>query len=164
MLADWNHQTADWLRHYVFNRVKAKYPKSNVLPTACTFLCSAFWHGFYPMYYFAFFFAGLLTEATKDIYKIRESFNWVPSSVKLLFLHITALQSMNVSGILFGLIKWDNMMNFLTGIYFFWPICSVIIIILLRMTPLRKLAKKSRPKKDNDSNEKKDNATKDKKE
>jgi lysophospholipid acyltransferase len=47
-----------------------------------TFLVSAFWHGFYPFYYVMFIFAGLFAELTKDIYRSRIFFEFIPSFLR----------------------------------------------------------------------------------
>mmetsp|Transcript_32713 Transcript_32713/g.28986 ORF Transcript_32713/g.28986 Transcript_32713/m.28986 type:complete len:92 (+) Transcript_32713:209-484(+) len=91
MIDSWNHQTAVWLRFYVFERVKV-IPSVASYSTLITFLVSAFWHGFYPMYYIAFFFCSLTVEATRDIYKIRHHFSWLPQLAIYIILHICASQ------------------------------------------------------------------------
>jgi D-alanyl-lipoteichoic acid acyltransferase DltB (MBOAT superfamily) len=57
MMDSWNKFTANWLRRYVYTRVKISALK---LPT--TFFVSAFWHGFYPGYYTTFLSSVLMTE------------------------------------------------------------------------------------------------------
>ena len=59
MIDAWNHQTAVWLKYYVYERCPPKYG-----PTLVTFMTSAFWHGFYPNYYWFFFNAFLITESS----------------------------------------------------------------------------------------------------
>ncbi|KAK3087520.1 hypothetical protein FSP39_006924 [Pinctada imbricata] len=54
----WNIQTLIWLRRIVYDRV----PKYSTL---AVFMCSAFWHGFYPGYYFTFCGAALATVAAR---------------------------------------------------------------------------------------------------
>lgn len=48
---DWNICTGKWLRYYVFFRLPPSLQPYGVL---ITHLFSAFWHGFYPGYYFLF--------------------------------------------------------------------------------------------------------------
>jgi len=52
-IKNWNSQTAEWLRHYLYNRLVAK-KYNNTSATLLTNLGSAFWHGFYPVYYQTF--------------------------------------------------------------------------------------------------------------
>ncbi|KAJ3371305.1 Lysophospholipid acyltransferase 1 [Kappamyces sp. JEL0680] len=56
----WNKKTANWLRRYVYVRVRVR---SLRLPV--TFLVSAVWHGFYPGYYTTFLSSVLMTEAAR---------------------------------------------------------------------------------------------------
>jgi len=59
-LENWNTSIQTWLKRYIFFRIcpeaetRAK-PKLAVFAANMTFMVSAFWHGFYPKYYFAFF-------------------------------------------------------------------------------------------------------------
>jgi hypothetical protein len=46
-----------------------------------TFIVSAFWHGFYPFYYVMFFVAAILGELTKDLYKSRIFFAFIPAFI-----------------------------------------------------------------------------------
>jgi len=61
---NWNLGTATWLKHYIYLR----FPdQRSILPTIATYVCSAFWHGFYPGYYLFFISAAFLTEASKEM-------------------------------------------------------------------------------------------------
>lgn len=73
MIDSWNHMTAVWLKHYVYERCPKKYG-----PTLVTFMVSAFWHGFYPNYYWFFFNAFLITECSRIIFKNRHLFSFMP--------------------------------------------------------------------------------------
>jgi lysophospholipid acyltransferase len=67
-----------WLKHYIYNRTLAKGQKPGLINNLATFIVSAFWHGFYPFYYVMFFFAALLGELSKDIYRSRIFFRFIP--------------------------------------------------------------------------------------
>ena len=54
VLRHWNIYTQSWLERYVFKRAPRQYNRW------LTFGASAFWHGFYPGYYLAFFTVPLL--------------------------------------------------------------------------------------------------------
>ena len=69
----WNTMTTEWLRHYVFNRLKSKDSKDHTIPTFITNLVSGFWHGFYPVYYPTFFFLAFFSWNWKR-YVQKESF------------------------------------------------------------------------------------------
>ncbi|VDK41511.1 unnamed protein product [Taenia asiatica] len=55
MLDNWNIGTTRWLRECVYDRVPKRFA------VVAVFFVSAFWHGFYPVYYICFLSAALLT-------------------------------------------------------------------------------------------------------
>ncbi|KAI8895248.1 MBOAT, membrane-bound O-acyltransferase family-domain-containing protein [Globomyces pollinis-pini] len=64
MIDSWNKFTANWLKRYVYNRVR------NVnLKLPITFFISAFWHGFYSGYYLSFLSSVFLTQAGRTLRK-----------------------------------------------------------------------------------------------
>jgi lysophospholipid acyltransferase len=56
MVFHWNITIQVWLKKYVFMRIISKGEKPPVWKFFVVFLVSAFWHGFYPSYYFFFLF------------------------------------------------------------------------------------------------------------
>jgi lysophospholipid acyltransferase len=66
-LAAWNINTNNWLRNYVYLRVTPKGKKPGFRASLATFGTSAFWHGFYPGYYFAFVLASFLQSVAKSM-------------------------------------------------------------------------------------------------
>jgi len=96
MIDDWNHQIASWLRHYVFNRLKMKFPNAMFFNANMTMMMSAFWHGFYFTYYIFFIFMALGAEATKEIYRARHLFRWIPKPILPIILHFASLHAINV--------------------------------------------------------------------
>ena len=67
-----------WLKHYVHNRVITPGERPGVKVNLSTFIVSAFWHGFYPVYYVMFFFCAFFNELSKEIYKSRIYFRFIP--------------------------------------------------------------------------------------
>jgi lysophospholipid acyltransferase len=65
-LGNWNINTNNWLRNYMYLRVTPKGKKPGFRATLATFVTSAFWHGFYPGYYLAFILASLLQTIAKS--------------------------------------------------------------------------------------------------
>ena len=84
MMQSWNHQIHLWLKHYVYNRTLVAGQKPGLMNNMATFICSAFWHGFYPFYYVMFFFSAVLGELSKDIYRSRIFFRFLPSIVRVI--------------------------------------------------------------------------------
>ena len=78
MMQHWNHQIHLWLKHYIYNRTLVPGKKPGLRNNLATFIVSAFWHGFYPFYYFMFFSSAVLGELCKDIYRSRIYFRFIP--------------------------------------------------------------------------------------
>ena len=65
----WNHNVHVWLKKQVHLRIK----DHKLLGPLCmyvTFLFSAFWHGFYPIYYGAFLFYSVGTQNCNLVHKV----------------------------------------------------------------------------------------------
>lgn len=65
-LGNWNMNTNNWLRNYMYLRVTPKGKKPGFRASMATFVTSAFWHGFYPGYYMAFVLAGFIQNIAKS--------------------------------------------------------------------------------------------------
>ena len=65
-LGNWNINTNNWLRNYVYLRVTPKGKKPGFRASMATFVTSAFWHGFYPGYYLTFVLASFLQTIAKS--------------------------------------------------------------------------------------------------
>ena len=65
-LGNWNMNTNNWLRNYVYLRVTPKGKKPGFRASLITFTTSAFWHGFYPGYYLSFVLASLIQTVAKS--------------------------------------------------------------------------------------------------
>ncbi|KAI9371692.1 MBOAT, membrane-bound O-acyltransferase family-domain-containing protein [Aspergillus egyptiacus] len=65
-LGGWNKNTNHWLRNYVYLRVTPKGKKPGFRASLATFGTSAFWHGFYPGYYFSFFLGSFVQTVAKN--------------------------------------------------------------------------------------------------
>ncbi|KAF1813121.1 MBOAT-domain-containing protein [Eremomyces bilateralis CBS 781.70] len=64
-LGNWNLNTNNWLRNYVYLRVTPKGKKPGFRASLATFSASAMWHGFFPGYYLAFVLASFLQTMAK---------------------------------------------------------------------------------------------------
>ncbi|KAL8941895.1 MAG: hypothetical protein Q9211_001629 [Gyalolechia sp. 1 TL-2023] len=65
-LENWNKNTNNWLRNYMYLRVTPKGKKPGFRASLATFITSAFWHGFYPGYYLSFLLAAFLQTVAKN--------------------------------------------------------------------------------------------------
>lgn len=85
-----------------------------------SFILSAFWHGFYPMYYVFFFEFWLLEQSCTMLEKKLGFYLWVEKSnvvVQQIVLLIT-MNLMNVLGLQFGLLLAENNYKFCRNLYF----------------------------------------------
>ncbi|CAI2367763.1 unnamed protein product [Moneuplotes crassus] len=82
----WNISISVWLKRYVFKRLNSYFGgKPGVKEYLLTFLCSAFWHGFYPCYYFFFSYFAILLLALEEIYdNYSWYFMWIPQTIRRL--------------------------------------------------------------------------------
>lgn len=64
----WNHGGHMWLKRYIYFRLNKAINREMALYG--TYIISALWHGFYPMYFAAFLMYAVITENFKDIYKL----------------------------------------------------------------------------------------------
>lgn len=78
MMALWNHTVHQWLKRGVQDRVIAPGKKAGLRETMITFTVSAIWHGLYPFYYIMFFFCALIVELSKEIFRSRALFAFMP--------------------------------------------------------------------------------------
>ena len=63
---NWNMNTNNWLRNYVYLRVTPKGKKPGFRASLATFVTSAFWHGFAPGYYLTFILAAFIQSIAKS--------------------------------------------------------------------------------------------------
>jgi lysophospholipid acyltransferase len=83
---EWNIPVQQWLKNYVYFRIVTqeearKNPKKAALASNITFMVSALWHGFYPLYYLVFFWFFLTQQVSKSLYNIRHRFGWIPKPI-----------------------------------------------------------------------------------
>jgi len=65
-LGNWNINTNNWLRNYIYLRVTPRGKKPGFRASMATFVTSAFWHGFYPGYYLTFILASFVQTVAKN--------------------------------------------------------------------------------------------------
>lgn len=73
-LGNWNINTNNWLRNYIYLRVTPKGKKPGFRASMATFVTSAFWHGFYPGYYMTFVLASFIQNVAKSKSMIEKSY------------------------------------------------------------------------------------------
>ncbi|OBT95457.1 lysophospholipid acyltransferase [Pseudogymnoascus verrucosus] len=81
-LGNWNMNTNNWLRNYIYLRVTPKGKKPGFRASMATFVTSAFWHGFYPGYYLSFVAASFIQTIAKNCRRYFRPFFLDPVSGK----------------------------------------------------------------------------------
>ena len=150
----WNRTVHLWLKYNLFLRllnVENKTFKNNRgLASLITFMVSAFWHGFYPVYYIFFFLFFILEQTCTmleddyDFFKIMDRQNIV---IRLAFSLFTQIFC-NYLGIIFVLIDIHKAWTFSKSIYFFPAILLLLIFAVLRHFNILKKKKAYREKKE----------------
>mmetsp|Transcript_3030 Transcript_3030/g.2515 ORF Transcript_3030/g.2515 Transcript_3030/m.2515 type:complete len:471 (-) Transcript_3030:28-1440(-) len=80
---NWNITIQDWMKKYVYLRIVSKGEKPAEYKFFVVFLVSAFWHGFYPSYYFFFFSVGIYLFISGEVkYVYGYYFRSLPTMVK----------------------------------------------------------------------------------
>ena len=109
-------------------------------------MVSAFWHGFYPFYYFMFFMCGIFVELSKDVYRSRILLEWIPypnfvaNQVVMLLL--------NYLGTSFNQLTFERGDNFGKGTNYFVFILLPVCLALSKIFNIVGMAKKMEKKRE----------------
>ena len=112
-----------------------------------TLLISAFWHGFYPFYYFMFAQAAMLVECAKEIYRARIFFDWIPDPYHYMIANFMSTTALNYLGILFALLTFENGFRFMSSMWYLWTIMMPAFLIFSKVFGLVPMAKKLEKKR-----------------
>ena len=145
----WNTMTCEWLRHYVYERIKPKDGKDPALATLFTNLVSAFWHGFYPTYYNCFFLMAVVAEIGKDVYRLRHLFWFIPYPLNGVLRNLLIMTSLNYCATGMALLEFDKAYKYYTRYSFFmhFALLGTFFILRFAMLPMFKKSK-TKAKKD----------------
>jgi len=131
-----------WLKYYIQERLVKPGERAGFGVTLTVFAVSAFWHGFYPSYYVMFFFAALLSEVNKDLFKAQIIFRNIPNILKPILANQAGFLSMNYLGIVFSSGNFHNLHIFTSSTYYFVFIGLIVTLAYTRSTNLVGRAKK----------------------
>ena len=81
-LENWNKNTNNWLRNYIYLRVTPRGKKPGFRASLATFTTSAFWHGFYPGYYLTFVLGAFIQTVAKNFRRYFRPFFMTPDGQK----------------------------------------------------------------------------------
>ena len=128
--AKWNILTHYWLKNHVFFRL----PRGSPFGAPLTFLVSAFWHGFYPSYYFAFatfFLVDFIDKAftASVISRFRQRTD--PLSRLLCAAHSLLIAWLtSYTGIIFSKLSPQEVFSFLRSVTFFGHLLLIPMLLL----------------------------------
>jgi lysophospholipid acyltransferase len=131
----WNRTVHLWLKYTIFLRVLnvERYKNNKQMASLITFMVSAFWHGFYPIYYLFFFLFYILEQTCTMLEEDFNLFNKINSQniiVRGLFIIFTQFFC-NYLGIIFSFITFHNALIFSWNIIFIPPVLLVSLYVML---------------------------------
>jgi lysophospholipid acyltransferase len=121
--------------------------KAGQKETLAVFAVSAFWHGFYPFYYFLFAHAALFAELTKEIYRARALFKSIPGPVSSVLCNVLSMLVMNYMGTSFCNLTFERGNNVAKGNYYIVSIAMLTLPFIVKGMGLAKMAQKLEKKK-----------------
>ena len=116
--------------------------KTSAKVTYTVFAVSAIWHGFYPSYYIMFFNAGCIAEISKDIYRSKVLFDFIPEDFRGIVANVASFLAMNYLGVAFNLLVYDKLKYFMLGTYGYIFILLPTFLVVSRSLGMVKIAKK----------------------
>ncbi|KAF2637744.1 MBOAT-domain-containing protein [Massarina eburnea CBS 473.64] len=146
-LGNWNINTNNWLRNYMYLRVTPKGKKPGFRATLATFVTSAFWHGFYPGYYMAFILASFLQTTAKNGRRMVRPLFMTPDGKAPLpskkyydiFTFFLTQAAFGFTVIPFVLLTFTDTVKVWSRVYFYTLICVALSFALFsRSFPFRK--------------------------
>jgi len=95
-----------------------------------SFMVSAFWHGFYPIYYIVFILFFMIQQSAKTIYNAGDSFNFIPKGIQHLIRWVYMTLIVNTLLVGFALLELDKVYAYAHSILYF-PYISIIAMYVL---------------------------------
>ena len=142
MMAHWNHTVHLWLKRHVQERVLQPGKKAGLKETMITFTISAIWHGLYPFYYIMFFYCALIVELSKEIFRSRSLFSFIPPVVAHWLANQMTMICLNYLGTAFNLLTFEKGNNFAKTTYYFVFISIFATLFVWKAFGISKIAQK----------------------
>lgn len=142
----WNYQVHVWLKYYVYMRLVTPGKKPGTYESMMTFIISGLWHGFYAFYHVMFFFTALLQELSKDVYRARKLFNFIPPPLRLPISWFLSYLFLDYLGVCVNALSIKNGLTFNRAMHYYIFILIVVGFIVFRffIVPyVRKIEKKN---------------------
>ena len=142
MMKYWNHMVHVWLNRYTKDRLVKPGEKAGIMATFAVFGVSAFWHGFYPFYYFMFMQCGCFVELCKDVYRSRVLFSAIPPPLNHVLSNFLTMLVLNYLGVSFNCLTFERGFNFGRATYYYVYILIPLTMFLWKALGIVKIAKK----------------------
>lgn len=141
-LANWNYRVHVWLKHYVQERIVEQGKRPNSTQYLTIFMISAFWHGFYPLYYAAFAFAITVSFHHKDVYGCWYLFKDIPTPIRTVVCTVFSTFAINFGGLFFSSLTIENGLQLMSNTNYFGWIWVGGLLALSKIVGLASIAKK----------------------
>jgi lysophospholipid acyltransferase len=143
MMAHWNHTVHLWLKRQVPERLLSPGQKPSLRETMIVFTVSAVWHGLYPFYYVMFFYCALIVELSKEVFRSRYLFSFLPGPVAHILANQLTLIALNYMGTSFNMLPFEKGYNFASATNFFVFILVFVILFIWKALGISKMAAKA---------------------
>ena len=147
MMSIWNHSVHLWLKRGVQERVLTPGKKAGLYETFVTFMLSAIWHGLYPFYYVMFFFCAIIVELSKEIFRSRSLFTFLPPLVSHILCNCLTMICCNYLGSALTMLTFERGGNFMRGTKGLPFIVLLVSLFLWKALGITKMAQKASQKK-----------------
>lgn len=114
--------------------------KAGLFETMVTFGVSAMWHGLYPFYYIMFFFCALIVELSKEVYRSRALFSFLPPVASHIISHCCTMFLLNYLGTSFNMLTFERGFIFGKGTYFIPYIIIFGMLLIWKVFGISKIA------------------------
>ena len=112
-----------------------------------TFMVSSLWHGFYACYHVMFFFTAITVELSKDMYRARILFRFIPDALQTPIAWVFSYIILDYLGTCVNALSLANVVKFVSATYGFVFIAVGVGFVLFRFCGLMKYARKLEQKK-----------------
>lgn len=146
MMAHWNHTVHLWLVRGVQERLLKPGQKPTLYETFVTFTVSAVWHGLYPFYYVMFFFCALLVELSKEVYRSRALFSFLPPGVGHALANVLTLLVLNYCGTSLTCLTFEKGYIFLKATWFSPYSVLFLTLLVWKTLGITKMAQQTQKK------------------
>lgn len=89
-----------------------------------------------------FFFCTIIVELSKEIFRSRALFDFIPSGISHILGNVLSMICLNYLGVAFTLLSFERGFNFLKATYFLIPAILSVTLVLWKTLAITKIAQK----------------------